>query len=446
MSRVVVVGSCNVDLIVEVAQLPTPGETVLGADAASPRRAARAPTRPSPPAGSAPTPPRRRRRRRPVRRHAPRTRSPTRTSTSRRCDHRRARQRHRARRRRHVTARTSSPSPRAPTGELTPATRLSQGPRPRPERRAAVQLEIPVATCLAAAGIARAAGAHVVLNARRSRLPQPADSPTCSSSPTSSSSTRAEALALWVRQPRPRNGSEWKRGRGKLRSTRDPGRRRDLGARARWRRSRPARTAVPAHPVKAVDTTGAGDAFCGAVATALAEQRALSTPSGSAARQAPCHHGDRRAGRRCRRPPTPTGSLDGGRRADARERNLARRPGPAPARPRHRDTAVIWPTPGCRCRAASRSSTWLGAAATRGCPTSSMPCWPNSSSRAHRWPRSCRTKRRGAVLARRSTPSRSMDLARGTQGRHRRRATPSSAPVTTPRSPTSSSHAGVPFG
>jgi sugar/nucleoside kinase (ribokinase family) len=33
--------------------------------------------------------------------------------------------------------------------------------------------------------------------------------------------------------------------------------------------------AVPGYPVRAVDTTGAGDAFCGAVAAAFAEGRSL---------------------------------------------------------------------------------------------------------------------------------------------------------------------------
>jgi ribokinase len=103
-----------------------------------------------------------------------------------------------------------------------------------------VQLEIPVETALHALETARAAGVRTVLN--------PAPAPPSAIAPAADYLTPNESEAFAV------EGAE-----GTLVVTLG-----EQGARIRD-------TQVPAFPARAVDTTGAGDAFCAAFAVALAE-------------------------------------------------------------------------------------------------------------------------------------------------------------------------------
>jgi ribokinase len=103
-----------------------------------------------------------------------------------------------------------------------------------------VQLEIPVATALHALETARAAGVRTVLN--------PAPAPPSPIAPAADYLTPNESEAFAVEAAE-----------GTLVVTLG-----EQGARLRG-------SQVPAFPARAVDTTGAGDAFCAAFAVALAE-------------------------------------------------------------------------------------------------------------------------------------------------------------------------------
>jgi ribokinase len=103
-----------------------------------------------------------------------------------------------------------------------------------------VQLEIPVETALHALEVARAAGVRTVLN--------PAPAPSTPIAPAADYLTPNESEAFAV------EGAD-----GTLVVTLG-----EQGARLRGDQ-------VPAFPARAVDTTGAGDAFCAAFAVALAE-------------------------------------------------------------------------------------------------------------------------------------------------------------------------------
>ena len=103
-----------------------------------------------------------------------------------------------------------------------------------------VQLEIPLATALHALDVGRAAGVRTILN--------PAPAPTEPIAPAADYLTPNESEALAV-----------ERAEGTLVVTLG-----EQGVRLRGEQ-------IPAFPATAVDTTGAGDAFCAAFAVALAE-------------------------------------------------------------------------------------------------------------------------------------------------------------------------------
>ena len=117
-----------------------------------------------------------------------------------------------------------------------------------------------------------------------------------------------------------------------------------------------------------MDTTGAGDGFCGALAVALAERR----PLAEAVRRG-CAAGALAATRIGAQSALPTGAeldaflADGRRALRCADRDCGTRDWPAlVAGLRHYETLVS-PTPGCRCRTTSRRSIWSGPAASRRC-------------------------------------------------------------------------------
>jgi ribokinase len=140
----------------------------------------------------------------------------------------------------------------------------------RPGEVLVMQLEIPLETCLAAAHAARRAGARVVLNA--APLPKAGD-------PDFAALLRAvdllivnetEALALADR-PAPGTPQGWIGLAGDLLRHGPAACVITLGGHGAVARDGTAGWAQPAFPADVVDTTGAGDAFCGALAAALAE-------------------------------------------------------------------------------------------------------------------------------------------------------------------------------
>ncbi len=142
-----------------------------------------------------------------------------------------------------------------------------------PEAVLALQLEIPLATCLDAANLARRRGTTVVLNA--APLPKLLD-PTF----TDLLSTvdvlvvnEGEALRLTgVADPvRPEDPEGWANLAAELRDLGPATVVVTLGAEGAVTSSGQGVDVQPAFRVDAVDTTGAGDSFCGALAVALAQ-------------------------------------------------------------------------------------------------------------------------------------------------------------------------------
>jgi len=128
-----------------------------------------------------------------------------------------------------------------------------------------IQLEVPVAAVARAAQLARAAGAHVILNPAPAQ-PLPPDLLECTSTIVPN---ETETQCLTGILPRSRAQAEdaaaklLEQGVGRVVLT--------LGERGALLVSREEVVQIPAPRVQAVDTTAAGDAFCGALATALGQ-------------------------------------------------------------------------------------------------------------------------------------------------------------------------------
>ena len=131
----------------------------------------------------------------------------------------------------------------------------------------ALQLEIPLATCLDAAGRARAAGATVVLNAAPlPKLVEPAFADLLSIVDVLVVNEGEAAQLAEETAPR-----DWAALAGRLRALGPDTVVVTLGARGAVAADAAGTYACDAFAVDVVDTTGAGDAFCGALAVALAD-------------------------------------------------------------------------------------------------------------------------------------------------------------------------------
>lgn len=137
-----------------------------------------------------------------------------------------------------------------------------------------MQLEIPVATCVAAARIAREAGAPVLLNGAPIGSAGPAGLEELLALTDLLIVNETEALHLLAGRDAP-PGQDWPALAGELTASGPAGVIVTLGEAGAVVADSGDAFAVPPYPVRAVDTVGAGDAFCGAVAAALAERRPL---------------------------------------------------------------------------------------------------------------------------------------------------------------------------
>ena len=134
-----------------------------------------------------------------------------------------------------------------------------------------LQLEIPLATCIAAARNARHAGASVVVNA--APLPEPIDAQfeLLLEATDVLIVNETEAAALGA-QADPTDNAAWQEFAKNLSLSGPPAVVVTLGGAGAVAAEKGVPFWVPAFDVDAVDSTGAGDAFCGAVAAALSER------------------------------------------------------------------------------------------------------------------------------------------------------------------------------
>jgi ribokinase len=137
-----------------------------------------------------------------------------------------------------------------------------------------MQLEIPVATCVAAARIAREASAPVVLNGAPISIGSAAGLDELLALTDVLIMNEGEALNLLAGRHAPPAQDRPALAR-QLAATGPAGVIVTLGEAGAVVAESGSTFLVPAYPVRAVDTVGAGDAFCGAVAAALAERRPL---------------------------------------------------------------------------------------------------------------------------------------------------------------------------
>jgi ribokinase len=272
-AAVVVVGSCNLDLIVEVPQLPVAGQTMLGADVVS---------RPGGKGANQAV--------------AARRLGATTALVAAIGHDQFGATLHTALATEGVDltdlVTLAGPSGVAlivvdPHGENVIAVASGANRRLRPEHLGGLdarltpasvllmQLETPLDTCRAAAGIARDAGARVVLNA--APIPDPAtdDLRRLLALTDVLVVNEGEALALCPRPTQPATTAEWESVAAALRELGPAVAIVTLGEAGAVVADADGTAATPAYPVTAVDTTGAGDAFCGAVAAALAGGRAI---------------------------------------------------------------------------------------------------------------------------------------------------------------------------
>ncbi|MGA8114340.1 MAG: ribokinase, partial [Actinocatenispora sp.] len=137
-----------------------------------------------------------------------------------------------------------------------------------------LQLEIPVETCCAAASAARRAGARVVLNAAPPPRPDDPSSTELLSHVDVLIVNETEAASL-AGLPARSGSQEWSDIAGKLCRQGPSACVVTLGAHGAAAHDGTVGWTRPAFPADVVDTTGAGDAFCGAVAVALADSATL---------------------------------------------------------------------------------------------------------------------------------------------------------------------------
>jgi ribokinase len=272
MSAVVVVGSCNLDLIVEVESLPASGETVLGGDVIS---------RPGGKGANQAVA---------ARRLGAETMFVGATGADQFGATLRAALAAEDVDLTHLMT-TDSPSGVAlvivdssATNLITVAVGANRRLTPEhvsvlrgslaPTSVLLLQLEIPLATCLAAARIAHEAGAPVLLNA--APLPSRTDGEFEQLLALTDVLIVNEAEAMGLHDvARPSDIEEWRSFASEVSVFGPPAVVVTLGDAGAVVAERERSFAVAPYQVNAVDTTGAGDAFCGAVAASLAEKRTL---------------------------------------------------------------------------------------------------------------------------------------------------------------------------
>lgn len=137
-----------------------------------------------------------------------------------------------------------------------------------------MQLEIPVPTCVAAAGVARDANATVVVNAAPLADPNDPDLQLLLALTDVLIVNEGEALTL-APSPTPPEIDGWLEFAARLSISGPSAAVITLGGSGAVAAEDGKAFYVPPFSVDAIDTTGAGDAFCGAVAAALAEKRSL---------------------------------------------------------------------------------------------------------------------------------------------------------------------------
>jgi ribokinase len=272
MNRVVVVGSCNLDFIVEVPTLPVPGETVLGADVVS----------------------------RPGGKGANQAVAARRLGADAVFVGATGADQFAATLREALSAEgldlrhlATADSPTgvalividaSATNQITVAAganrRLSAahltalGDVLEPASVLLLQLEIPVRTCVVAATAARDAGATVVLNA--APVTQRADDHDLNALLDLTDVlivNENEAMSLGAQSVTDAEG--WLAFAAAFSARRSLAVVVTLGADGAVAAEDGSAFAIPAYRIDAIDSTGAGDAFCGAVAAAVAEKRPL---------------------------------------------------------------------------------------------------------------------------------------------------------------------------
>jgi ribokinase len=136
-----------------------------------------------------------------------------------------------------------------------------------------LQLEIPVRTCVVAANAARDAGATVVLNAAPVTLPIDDDLNSLLDLTDVLIVNENEAASLGARSAVDTEG--WLSFAAAFSAKGSLSVVVTLGPEGAVAAENGSAFAIPAYRIHAIDSTGAGDAFCGAVAAALAEKRPL---------------------------------------------------------------------------------------------------------------------------------------------------------------------------
>ena len=137
-----------------------------------------------------------------------------------------------------------------------------------------LQLEIPISTCVAAASVAREAGARVIVNAAPLADATDPDLTRLLELTDLLIVNEGEALSLHP-GARPGDIDGWRALAATLSLAGPPAAIITLGESGAVAAEHGVTFAVAGTPVRAIDTTGAGDTFCGALAAALADGRAL---------------------------------------------------------------------------------------------------------------------------------------------------------------------------